>query len=180
MSKRITDTTKLHPLVYLMAAMSEQHPGAEACGQTELVQSTQLPRKMDPDNCRVYLESLGFTFTEGTDALFIDATMPAGWTKRATDHAMWTDLLDPQGHVRACIFYKAASYHREAFMMLMCRYNCVRAKRDGVYVCQITDCGVVIHETEPIAADTARAAARAWLAEHYPQHDDPTAYWEAE
>ena len=42
--------------------------------------------------------------------------LPAGWKKQATDHSMWSKLLDESGAVVASIFYKAAFYDRIAEM----------------------------------------------------------------
>ena len=50
------------------------------------------------------------------DPLFVDAQLPDGWRVEATDHSMWSNLLDDQGMVRGSIFYKAAFYDRDAFM----------------------------------------------------------------
>lgn len=88
---------------------------SEARGQRELVESTQLPSKI---RGREELEAMGIKFGEpcADDPLFCDAELPAGWKKRATDHSMWSELVDNEGEVRARIFYKAAFYDRDAFI----------------------------------------------------------------
>ena len=45
--------------------------------------------------------------------------MPNGWKKQATDHSMWSELIDDKGKVRATIFYKAAFYDQRAFLNLV-------------------------------------------------------------
>jgi hypothetical protein len=97
------------------------NPGAieeqEAQGQKELMNSTQLPAKVD-EGLKKELEEAGVVFGEpdANDPLFCDATLPPGWKKQATDHSMWSKLVDDQGQERASIFYKAAFYDRDAFM----------------------------------------------------------------
>ena len=89
---------------------------SESCGQSELVNSTQLPVKVRGDKTK--LEAAGVVFGEPTqgDSLFCEATLPEGWKKERTDHSMWSKLVDADGNERASIFYKAAFYDRDAFM----------------------------------------------------------------
>lgn len=87
----------------------------EAMGQAALVGT----RDILPIKCpRKELEALGFVFGETSDDLFINVTFPNGWSKKATDHSMWSDLLDETGKKRGAIFYKAAFYDRKAFMRM--------------------------------------------------------------
>lgn len=98
-------------------------PGAieaqEKRGQKELIVSESLPIEMDAE-CRQALESAGVVFGEPyeDDPLFCIAQLPEGWSKRATDHDMWSELIDGTGKVRAGIFYKAAFYDRRAMLCL--------------------------------------------------------------
>ena len=87
----------------------------EARGQQELVASTQLPVDGSED---LAVLALGIKFGERAagDELFREATLPKGWTKQATDHAMWSEIVDETGKVRASVFYKAAFYDRSAFI----------------------------------------------------------------
>ena len=50
------------------------------------------------------------------DDLFYLCELPNGWMKQATDHSMWSNLIDSNGRVVATIFYKAAFYDRAAFI----------------------------------------------------------------
>lgn len=115
----IEDTSKRNPLLHLLGSMGEGSSdyitGMEAQGQRQLVESEQLP--IDTGGDEMY-EALGFTFGDATDELFRSATMPAGWSKHATDHAMWWKITDERGRERASAFYKAAFYDRRAFMRL--------------------------------------------------------------
>ena len=89
----------------------------EAAGQQAFVASTTLPRECS--GCtREQLESLGFQFGADVDDIFCEATLPEGWTKRPTDHAMWSEIVDGEDQVRALVFYKAAFYDRHAHISL--------------------------------------------------------------
>ena len=86
-------------------------------GQRQLVNSDRLPSDCD----RAEFEALGFTFgaPDHSDPLFMPATLPEGWEKQATDHAMGSVIVDPLGRERVSIFYKAAFYDRSAHMTLI-------------------------------------------------------------
>lgn len=91
----------------------------EAQGQAEVLNSTTLPtdtRGKDAD-----FEALGFTFGAQVpgDPLFREATLPAGWSRKGTDHSMHSVIEDERGIARVNIFYKAAYYDRRADMSLM-------------------------------------------------------------
>lgn len=98
--------------------MAASTPGGiekqEAQGQKDFVISTHLPI----DCPRQKLEKLGFEFGEKVDDIFVEVKMPKGWKKLATEHSMWSELIDDKGKVRASIFYKAAFYDRSAFLRL--------------------------------------------------------------
>lgn len=91
--------------------------GMEAAGQRQLVDSCDLPTKGsdDPEFLR-----LGFTFGEPhqDDPMFRPATLPEGWKKQGTDHAMHSKIVDTLGRERVGVFYKAAFYDRRADMRL--------------------------------------------------------------
>ncbi|HEV2375179.1 MAG TPA: hypothetical protein VGS19_23845 [Streptosporangiaceae bacterium] len=109
--------------LFLLGSMGDG-PGApiermERDGQRQLVNSDRLPAKFN-SGTRAQFEALGFTFGEpdSRDPLFVPATLPEGWKREDTDHAMWSYLLDQHGRQRVGIFYKAAFYDRAAFMNL--------------------------------------------------------------
>ena len=91
----------------------------EKRGQTQLVASAVLPT--DTGGTDAEFEALGFTFGAQVpgDPLFRDATIPAGWSKDATDHSMGSVIKDERGIARVSIFYKAAYYDRKADMHIM-------------------------------------------------------------
>lgn len=104
--------------------------GQERAGQHELVHSDRLPSECPRED----MEALGFTFgdPDPRDDLFIPATLPEGWTREGSDHAMWSHLKDEHGRRRASIFYKAAFYDRRAFMHLVTLESyATRAVDDG-------------------------------------------------
>ena len=108
------------PFAMLIEAMavgsSQVIPNQEARGQSALVNSSVLPKKMRPSNAKETLEKLGVVFGDEYDDLFVNATLPDGWRKVATDHSMWSNLVDNSGKEIASIFYKAAFYDRDAFL----------------------------------------------------------------
>ncbi len=114
----ITNTSKeeVRP-EYLSGGNPRAIEQQEARGQKELVNSEQLPVKCS-DIDKKKLEQAGVIFGEPLegDTLFCKATLPAGWKKEATDHDMWSKLVDDKGKDRARIFCKAAFYDMSAHM----------------------------------------------------------------
>ena len=115
---KITDTSKHPHHEWPLGGKPQAILQQEAAGQGELVQGTQLPVEIDGIRG---LSEAGPLVDAGVmfgsiceDELFREATLPPGWKKVATDHSMWTDLVDEGGQVRASIFYKAAFYDRGA------------------------------------------------------------------
>lgn len=159
--------------------------GDEARGQQSFVQSDTLPTQCP----RSDLEKLGFVFGERQDDLFTFVTFPEGWQKVATDHSMWSDLVDGQGCKRGQIFYKAAFYDRSANCSLNRRYN---YNTDYVgddskkIIVKDTSTGAVLWSTPEYPRgdykrdDVEMGKAKAWLTEKFPQWQDVTAYWDAE
>ncbi len=174
--------------------------GQEARGQTALVNSTALPKKMLHGTTREQLESMGIVFGSSQDVLFIEATLPAGWTKRPTNHSMWSDLVDDNNRVRASIFYKAAFYDRSAHISLNTFFHLnVRSANNLEYgdydteteplVCIVTNgAKEELWRSEPLTPtkefpwyeldEIARNKGVGWLSSHYPNWKDPLAYWD--
>lgn len=114
----IQNTAAADPVDKLLTAMPGDGSGIEAQearGQKQLLESTVLPTRGSEDPTFV---ELGFVFGDPVkgDPLFREATLPAGWTKKGTDHSMWTTIEDERGIERVAIFYKAAFYDRSAHM----------------------------------------------------------------
>lgn len=154
-----TETIRDDALLLLAVAMTNRDGGAgfieaqEAAGQRQLVNSDRLPTRTQDDEAE-YL-ALGFTFGDPDpgDPLFRPATLPAGWRREGTDHAMWSKLVDEHGRERVSIFYKAAFYDRDAFMRLATPYS------------YLNNC--VYHKATPVLDETwlTRDVATATLAE---------------
>jgi hypothetical protein len=106
-------------LLFLAAGMADGSPtrfieDQEAAGQREIVASTVIPTRII--GAEEELTALGFTLgdvVEG-DPLFRHATLPEGWKREGSDHAMWSKIVDSLGRPRCSIFYKAAFYDRDA------------------------------------------------------------------
>lgn len=190
---------------YMIASTPGGIEAQEIRGQAELACSDQLPIECR-NASREQLEALGFVFGEIIDELFIEAWLPKGWYKEITPHSMYTNLLDSRGRVRGHIFYKAAFYDRRAGYSLVCRYSydveptCgweddkyIEYPRWGV----VKDGEEVIWHTEPTSVPQPawlddrttqwfrevyklEAKAEDWIDEHYPDYNNPFAYWDEE
>lgn len=90
----------------------------EAAGQRQLVNSDRLPTETSGTDDA--FEAVGFVFgtPDRNDPMFRPATLPEGWRREGSEHAMWSYLVDQYGRRRVAIFYKAAFYDRSAFMRL--------------------------------------------------------------
>ena len=170
---------------FLVALMHGGIEAQEKRGQSALVNSAMLPVQAQWDQ----LTQIGIVRGDPVDDLFVNVTLPAGWTKRATEHDMWSDLLDEQGRKRAAIFYKAAFYDRSAHMTLNRRYSAYqRPVNDGDFSGPrhgiVLDQDTVIWQTEQQVAykdwpamDAVEKQANAWLDKRYPDWRNPLAYW---
>jgi hypothetical protein len=115
-------------LLFLAAGMGDGRRGAsfieeqEANGQREMVHSDVIPSHGYADDD---LLALGFTLgdpVEG-DPLFRQASLPEGWKRQGSDHAMHSDIVDTLGRKRVGIFYKAAFYDRRADLSVATVYS---------------------------------------------------------
>lgn len=193
--KTITNTTRevrLHGIPPVMAILGPAPiiRAQESQGQRELLAASVLPTQMHGG--RAGFERLGFVFGEEVDGdpLFIHATLPAGWTKEGSEHAMHSIIRDAQGRERVGVFYKAAFYDRKADMSLVKRYRAeaVYEQKTWRVHATVTDRGTVIWTGKIETAANARAMyetgdrleaeAIAWLDEHRPKHADPVASWD--
>lgn len=180
---------------FIAAATPGGIEAQEAAGQRTFVANSTLPK----DCPREALEKLGVVFGADQDDLFVNVTLPTGWTKKATDHSMWSDLIDAKGRKRGGLFYKAAFYDRKAHMDLVRRYSV-----DQYSTCDVngqtaeygkhTHIRTVVKDSNTVVksfgeprldgshnydlADEQAAEAKAWLNENFPQWNDVTAYWD--
>lgn len=163
----------------------------EKMGQEALVASTLFPRAMTPAD-RAKYEQLGFVFGVDVDDVFVNATMPAGWTRQPSDHSLYSYILDEKGRQRVIVGYKAAVYDRWANARLVRRYTiqahyCAdpSGDRDKATACyKVFDIDTELHCSEWYrsrdreAEATHEQATIAWLDERFPEHNDPLAYWD--
>ncbi|WP_433235335.1 hypothetical protein ACQPYK_25165 [Streptosporangium sp. CA-135522] len=125
------DTSKIDALLLLADAMgSGGTEGAilrmEADGQRELVNSEVIPTEIMSGG-EDDLTALGFHLgdqVEG-DPLFRRVTLPDGWKREASDHSMWSYIIDGLGRRRVSVFYKAAFYDRRASLSINTVYSYV-------------------------------------------------------
>lgn len=113
-----TEKEDAHP-IWLGGGNPDAIVNQEKRGQSELVNSSQLPSQIVGD--KSILEAAGVKFGEASsgDELFTEAELPKGWKLKATDHDMWSHLIDENTMIRAKIFYKAAFYDRRATMNIL-------------------------------------------------------------
>jgi len=165
----------------------------ESAGQQSFVASEALPTDMQGD-AKAVLEAAGVKFLGivEDDPIFQYVELPNGWKKVATDHSMWSDLVDDKGRKRASIFYKAAFYDRSANLGVNRRYGInidySRLDAEKVVVAMVTDGEDVIFTTDPVgfeedearydAQDKARKLAKVWLDENFPEWKNAAAYWD--
>lgn len=184
MGEKIRDTTKLSSLSILTGAMMEQSRGREqgsyiedmeAQGQTELVNSDELPTQGSEDPM---FAKMGIVFGEPTDDLFRKATLPVGWKKVASDHAMGSSIVDEKGRVRAMVFYKAAFYDRKADIHPT-RYFTIDMDPETDHRRVVDQAGNVFQIAGAEGYLGTEECDR-WLDENYPNHKELAAYWDEE
>ena len=110
-----TAETERDPIRALVTGLPGGIDRQERAGQREIVESDVLP--VDGFD-EAALAALGFVAggVVPGDPLFRYVRLPPGWTRVATDHAMWSKIADEAGCERIDVFYKAAYYDRRAFM----------------------------------------------------------------
>lgn len=173
-------------------AMAALTPGGieaqEKAGQQELVNSTRLPKEILHSTKEMF-ESLGFEFGEEVDGLFVECKLPDGWSKKASDHDMWSKIIDERGRERASVFYKAAFYDRKAHMSLDSFISTKTEPINGYknkqendpYVGKVENAnGDLLYQTGKFQDyGEARDLVSNWVKDNYPDcYDDPTAYWD--
>lgn len=183
---------------FIAAATPGGIEAQEARGQRSFVASTTLPIAFNSGK-REELEAARVVFGKHVDDLFCEAQLPEGWKKEATDHSMWSKLVDDKGRERASIFYKAAFYDRSAFLNVNRRFGvsgyegCDAVGHFIDYPSPHTHFATVIKDggktikTIGIRRDSNAdrnlrnkhsVEAEAWLSENYPDWQSRTAYWD--
>lgn len=156
----------------------------EKAGQIAELERQTLPLDLFPP--RPVWESAGFVFHEPIDDLFVSVTFPTGWTKRATDHSMWTDIIDADSRKRGAIFYKAAFYDLSAAAHLSTRFSVIKyaehnaTQRKTVIRDAANKAESIVgirDRTDHNLGNQHEAEAIKWLDEYYPNWRNPLAYW---
>lgn len=179
---------------FLVAATPGGIECQEAMGQAALVGSnSSLPR----DGDRKVLEAWGVKFQDDIDDLFVRVTLPAGWKLEASDHSMWSYLLDDKGRKRAGVFYKAAFYDRKAHLRVNTYLSVERVycnsegvedppDKNSTHIQDLVKdadgrvlfSAPIVEDRDYKAGDATNQGCRAWLAEHFSKWQDATAYWD--
>lgn len=142
------------------------------------------------------------------DKLFREVIeQPDGWKLERNPHGdvRHMSLVDDKGRKRGTMFYKNASYDRKASIGLITRFRVEHGSAlsnnyddERFFVSDTTQSKYDSHytvlfmvdeemsttkssfESEWGWRDAQRKKCVAWLAEHYPNYDDPTVYWDDE
>ncbi len=193
---KVTNTSENQMFGWLMGGNPGAIEAQEAQGQRELVESSQLPAKVNSRSINIIEQYalMGIAVIGETkgDKLFLDVELPKGWKLESTDHSMWSRLVDDKDRERASIFYKAAFYDRDAFVNFSTRYNWSgNLEKDGYvsYIVKDNSTGKIIFETESVSKDYERAdyfkeqdmlhdQCKQFLKDNFPKHQDVNAYWD--
>ncbi len=193
---KVTNTSENPMFGWLMGGNPGAIEAQEAQGQRELVESSQLPAKVNSRSINIIEQYalMGIAVIGETkgDKLFLDVELPKGWKLESTDHSMWSRLVDDKDRERASIFYKAAFYDRDAFVNFSTRYNWSgNLEKDGYvsYIVKDNSTGKIIFETESVSKDYERAdyfkeqdmlhdQCKQFLKDNFPKHQDVNAYWD--
>lgn len=165
----------------------------EAQGQRDFVSNETLPLEClhyngDADEL---LKSLGFELGDAVDDLFRSVKLPDGWSKKPTEHSMWSRVVDASGRERLAVFYKAAFYDRRAHFSFRQRISMARdwdleERQNKCVVRVIADGDKILYETEirDLPADNPwrvseqlERDAEMWTNRIFPEWRDPGAYW---
>lgn len=170
---------------YMAASLPGGIEAQEKAGQDMVCKSELLP--LDCRGNKHVFESVGFVFGDPVDRIFCKGTLPPGWSKKPTDHSMWSDFVDEKGRKRGAMFYKAAFYDQSAHMNLCPRFSISAyddAAEEGHRQVSITDSGTVIEkigeygDRDYTAKDQLVDKATEWLRERYPDWRSAVAYWD--
>lgn len=207
MSKITNTQTETMTLEKILTMSSGGIEAQEADGQAELVRAEQIPVEIMTSSPELYAENkeiyakLGIEVIGQSDGdeLFYDVRLPDGWKIEATEHSMWSLLLDNFGRRRGSVFYKAALYDRKAHFILTIRYEVECYLASDAHGCivdyggekythiatYVTDGGNPQHligvrdKTRGlnVTVPDQRTLAESWLDENYPDWKNPFAYW---
>lgn len=166
----VENTSAREPISHLAGLLGGSDDyilGMEAAGQRQLVNSDVLPaeatgREYGSDGWPLLIE-MGFVKGDPVpgDALFVNATLPEGWTRQAADGgAYWSYLIDDRGVRRVSVFYKAAFYDRRASMRV------IYAGRELAYNVIYADSPIALPGQWPALTDAEKDSFRCGVAEY--------------
>ena len=149
---------------------------------------------------KLQYEKMKIQILEEQDDLFYSVQLPEGWEIKATDHAMWNDVLDDKGRKRITYFYKGAFYDRDAFSNFLTRFslvvNHIAGYEEEYEVWRSSDLRADFKEGEKIIFSTPCVKATGdyakdakikeklksqllkWVKQNYPDYADVHAYWD--
>lgn len=162
-----------------------------------VIASDRLPTEMGASDKREALERAGVVFgdvVQGNE-MFTYVTLPEGWTKVETDYIQLTDVVDEKGRKRATLFFNNDDDERIVHTNIYPRFTYEREERShplkGILVMNVKDGDTAIFTTAeyPYFGEKEDAEwysqycfaiveAQEWLFEHYPNWQDPSAYWD--
>lgn len=170
-----------------MNNLSKLIEAQESAGQNRIVKSCELPAKANPYDefdPKAEYEKMGIkVIGPSKDPLFLDVQLPEGWSKRATDHPMWNDLIDANGGIRANFFYKASFHDRDSFINFNHRYykRIEFLDNDLKYYCvKDNQTGAEKFITEMFTGyndDVYKKMCVDYLNKNFPDHENIHAYW---
>lgn len=199
-SQLVDYEVKLPPAEMLRLMMKDRAAATaksiEEEGQRELLAANgaSLPITGSEHPC---FAKMGIVFGAALDGFFREATLPPGWSLEASgEHVMWTDLVDDRGRKRARLHHKALLTARMASMKPTVRYI-ARIEYQGEFgrpgesnrgfvfdnstQTEIFTTRTLRREGNDrmfLKTDTLKQEVAQWLKEHFPDHEDPAAYWD--
>ena len=164
--------------------------------QKEAGKNVMMAKEMRPS--KEQWEQLGFVFTDiPEDNVLCSATMPDGWSLKASCYPMWYDIFDENGMKRGSMVYKNVFYDRDACMYLDRRYEICRVyvtedrTIEEIYfgnedeklfvagqVYRPKDLSFEEKRAKYIERERLRAIAKQFGDENYPDWENVLAYWE--
>lgn len=154
--------------------MSGEIRNAERRAFSRMLEAGRLPRPQSQADAHA-LRKMGVRLRG--DGLLLNARLPDGWQAIQTEDRHG-QLLDPQGRVRATLFYKGSVYDTRGHLQVRRRYTAYRGRPGNSAWC-VWDwaTGTVLFEDTKTPDKEQYDRAMAWLNKNYPRWKDPSAYW---
>jgi len=135
----------------------------------------RLPTEANEEDATRFYGAMGINVLRmpKCDDILLDAELPAGWRVKATDHSMWSEIIDSNGRKRISVFHKNSVMERSAYADIIRRYGVDFLPNQGpgyVAVDRATGQGV-------FRGGGTYSECRSWLDSNFPDHKNPLAYW---